>query len=186
MPKGDNLSPPFTWQSITQLKTSVTLGSSEVAQSCLTLCDPMDCSLSGSSIHGIFQARVLEWTAISFSRGSSRPRNQTWVSRIAGRCFTVWATREAHAWLGNFYFFLLRTEVIFSIWNKNWRTDRSHVFYGKCHFLLDLWKQVGLHSTNTPITMRARCHQGRITVFGGENNLTLTTWTSTANLSFAK
>ena len=45
---------------------------SKVAQSCPTLCDPMDCSLSGSSIHGIFQARVLEWIAISFSRGSSR------------------------------------------------------------------------------------------------------------------
>ena len=43
----------------------------EVAQSCLTLCDPMDCSLLGSSIHGIFQARVLGWVAISFSRGSS-------------------------------------------------------------------------------------------------------------------
>ena len=55
----------------------------------------MDCSLSGSSIHGIFQARVLEWIAISFSRGSFRPRNRTQVSRIAGRCFTIWATREA-------------------------------------------------------------------------------------------
>ena len=49
------------------------------------LCDPMDSSISDSSIHGIFHARVLEWTAISFSRGSSRPRNRTWVSRIAGR-----------------------------------------------------------------------------------------------------
>ena len=48
---------------------------SEVAQSCPTLCDSMDCSLSGSSVHGIFQARVLEWIAISFSRGSSQPRN---------------------------------------------------------------------------------------------------------------
>ena len=57
--------------------------------SCLTLCDPMDCSLSGSSIHGIFQARVLEWIAISFSRGSSLPRNQTWVSLIADRRFTI-------------------------------------------------------------------------------------------------
>ena len=47
---------------------------SEVAQLCPTLCDPMDCSLSGSSIHGIFKARILEWVAISFSRGSSRPR----------------------------------------------------------------------------------------------------------------
>ena len=55
----------------------------------------MDCSLSGSSIHGIFQARVLEWIAISFSRGSSWPRNWTRVSGIAGRRFTVWANREA-------------------------------------------------------------------------------------------
>ena len=61
----------------------------EVAQLCLTLCNPMDCSLSGSSVHGIFQARVLEWIAISFSRGSSRPRNRTRVSHIAGRLFTV-------------------------------------------------------------------------------------------------
>ena len=48
---------------------------SEVAQSCLTLCDPMDCSLPGSSIRGIFQARILEWVAVSFSRRSSRPRD---------------------------------------------------------------------------------------------------------------
>ena len=48
---------------------------SEVAQSCPTLCDPVDCSLPDSSIHGIFQARVLEWVAISFSRGSSQPRD---------------------------------------------------------------------------------------------------------------
>ena len=46
---------------------------SEVAQSCLTLCDPMDCSPPGSSVHGILQARILEWVAISFSRGSSQP-----------------------------------------------------------------------------------------------------------------
>ena len=70
---------------------------SEIAQSCPTLCDPMDCSLSGSSVHGIFQARVLEWIAISLSRGSSQPRNQTRVSRIAGRRLTVYATREACA-----------------------------------------------------------------------------------------
>ena len=61
---------------------------SEVAQSCLTLCDPMDSSLPGSVVHGIFQARILEWAAISFSRGSSQPRDQTWVSCIADRCFT--------------------------------------------------------------------------------------------------
>ena len=62
---------------------------SDVAQSCPTLCDPMDCNLPGFSIHGIFQARILECIAISFSRGSSRPRNRTWVSCIAGRCFTL-------------------------------------------------------------------------------------------------
>ena len=55
---------------------------SEVAQSCLTLCDPIDCSLPGSSVHGIFQAIVLEWVAISFSRGSSQPRAWIQVSRI--------------------------------------------------------------------------------------------------------
>ena len=67
---------------------------SEVAQSCPTLWNPMDCSLPGSSLHGIFQARVLEGVAISFSRGSSQPRDQARVSRIAGRQFTLWATRE--------------------------------------------------------------------------------------------
>ena len=54
---------------------------SEVAQSCLTLCNPMDCSLPGSSVHGIFQAIVLEWIAFSFSIGSSRPRDGIQVSR---------------------------------------------------------------------------------------------------------
>ena len=67
---------------------------SEVAQSCPTLCDPMDCSLPGSSVHGIFQAIVLEWVAISFSSGSSRPRDGTQVSRIVDRRFTIWATRK--------------------------------------------------------------------------------------------
>ena len=62
---------------------------SEITQSCLTLCNPMDYNLPGSSVHGIFQARVLEWVAISFSRGSSRHRDQTQVSSIAGTCFTI-------------------------------------------------------------------------------------------------
>ena len=69
-------------------------GESEVTQSCPTLWNPMDCSLPGSSVHGIFQAIVLEWIAISFSRGSSQPRDWTWVSRIVDRLFTIWATRE--------------------------------------------------------------------------------------------
>ena len=68
---------------------------SEVSQSCPTLCDPMDYSPPGSSIHGILQARILEWVAISFSRGSSWPRDWTQVSCIVGRRFNLWATREA-------------------------------------------------------------------------------------------
>ena len=56
---------------------------SSVAQSCLTLCDLMDCSPPGSSVHGISQARILEWVAISFSRGSSQPRDGTHVSCIS-------------------------------------------------------------------------------------------------------
>ena len=66
-----------------------------VAQSCSTLCDPMDCSPPGSSIHGISQARILKWIAISFSKGSSWSRDWTQVFCIAGRFFTIWATREA-------------------------------------------------------------------------------------------
>ena len=62
---------------------------SEVAQSCPTLYDPVDCSLPGSSVHGILQARILEWVAISFSRGSSRPRDGTQISHFAGRHFNL-------------------------------------------------------------------------------------------------
>ena len=67
----------------------------KVAESSLVLCDPMDCNLPGSSVHGILQASVLEWVAIFFSRRSSWPRDQTQVSCIAGRFFIIWATREA-------------------------------------------------------------------------------------------
>ena len=60
-----------------------------VIQSCSTLCDPMDCSLPGSSVHGILHVRILEWVAMPFSKGSSQPRS------LAGRFFTTWAAREA-------------------------------------------------------------------------------------------
>ena len=66
-----------------------------VAQSYLTLCDPMDGSLPASSVHGIIQAGILEGVAISFSRGSSQPRERTLVSCMAGTFFTVWVTKEA-------------------------------------------------------------------------------------------
>ena len=68
---------------------------SEVAQSCPTL-RPMDSSPPSSSVHGILQAKILEWVAISFSRGSSWPRDRTQVSHIAGRRFNLCTTREAH------------------------------------------------------------------------------------------
>ena len=66
-----------------------------VAQSWPTLCEPRDYRLSGSSVHRILQARVVKWVAIPFSKGSSQPRDRTWVSCIAGGFFTIWATREA-------------------------------------------------------------------------------------------
>jgi len=70
------------------LNSSVVL----VTQSCLNLCDPIDCIPPGSSVHGILQARILAWIAIPFFKGSSWPRDRMWVSCIAGRFFTVWAT----------------------------------------------------------------------------------------------
>ena len=80
-----------------------------IAQSCLTLCKSMDCSPPGSSVHGILQARILEWIAIPFSRGSSWPRNQTGVSCILkesacnagdpGSSLDIKAPLEARAWV---------------------------------------------------------------------------------------
>ena len=67
-----------------------------IAHSCLILCNPVDCSLQGSFVHGILQARILERVAISSSRRLSRPRDQAQVSCIAGRFFTIWVTWEAH------------------------------------------------------------------------------------------
>ena len=77
-----------------------------VAQSCPALCNPMGCSPPGSSVPRILQAGILEWVAIPFSRGSSWPRDQTQVSHITGRFFTVWATWED----------LIGTSVMEKIW----------------------------------------------------------------------
>ena len=95
---------------------------SEVAQSCPILCNPMDCSPPGSFIHGILPARVLEWVAISFSRGCSWPRDRTRVSRTAGRCFTLWATRE-----------MLTVVPAFSLISKNQSTAFFKIFHCKIH-----------------------------------------------------
>ena len=83
----------------------------------------MDCSLPGSAVHGILQARILEWVAMTFSRGSSQPRDWTRVSCIAGRFFTIWATREAHAEVG--VFLIIRACVgvwwwRYGVWQKEY------------------------------------------------------------------
>ena len=79
------------WEVLTKLESEV-----KVTQSCPTLCDPMD-----STVHGILQARILEWVACPFSKGSSQTRDQTQISHIAGKFFPSWATREVQNWKGN-------------------------------------------------------------------------------------
>ena len=82
----------LSWQLVTNANSVER--NRKITQSCLTLGDLMDWGLPGSSVHGIFQAIVLEWIATSFSRGSSQPRDRTPVSHIVDRHFTIWATRE--------------------------------------------------------------------------------------------
>ena len=87
----------------------------------------MDCSLPGSSVHRILQARILEWVSIPFSRGSSGPRDWTLVSSFAGGFFTVWDTSEAPSWPKGS---LKLTNFIFS-WNKH------YIIYGSGRIVLE-------------------------------------------------
>ena len=130
---------------------------SEVAQSCPTLCDPMDCSLPGFSVHGILQARVLEWFTISFSRGSSQPRDRTWISHIGGRRFNLWATREAHKQSPNLQ---AHDTIIINLkdvlnrrknkeekkrqafWLQSWGKSSSSTCLCPCSPPLDLWQVI--------------------------------------------
>ena len=92
----------WTYISLGLIPRSRNAGSNDktlVAQRCPTLCDPMDCKPTRFPVHGILQARILEWVAILSSRGSSEPRDQTQLSHIAGSFFTIWATREAHIYI---------------------------------------------------------------------------------------
>ena len=93
----DSFSTDWVWGDLSGWFKSITFAVPFVlvAQSCLTLCHPMDCSPPGSSVHGILWVRILEWVAIPFSRGCSQPRDWTWFSCIADRYFTIWATWEA-------------------------------------------------------------------------------------------
>ena len=112
-----------------------------VAQSCPLLCDPMDCSPPGSCVHGILQARMLEWVAIPSSRGSSWPRDQTWLSCIADRSFTIWAlTIRDPGNLGFYYqelnhiinslpthLFLPRIKISWR-WNWEWGLPKASLY----------------------------------------------------------
>ena len=82
------------WIGLQSFVSSTIFICESVSHSVLSDCDPINCSTPGSSVHGILQERILKWIAIPFSRGSSWPRDWTWISCIAGRFFTVWTTRE--------------------------------------------------------------------------------------------
>ena len=84
----------WAWNPVEQWSTSQEFKMKVlVTQSCPTLCDPMDCNPPGSSVHGILQARIFEWVAITFSRGSTWSKVWTWVSHITDRFCTVWVTK---------------------------------------------------------------------------------------------
>ena len=109
----------------------------KVAQSCPTLCDPMGCI-----VHGILQARILEWLAFPFYRESSQPRDRTQVSLIAGGFFTSWATREATIPLRNLKFF----SNIDSF--KNCKSLVSALFF----YLLAIITRIALHYKDVSFT----------------------------------
>ena len=83
----------------------------KIAQLCPTLFEPLGCRQSGSSIHGLLQARIVKWVAAPFSRRSSQSRDWTQVSCIAGEFFTIWATREAHSMTKRYRNSLLSTNT---------------------------------------------------------------------------
>ena len=116
---------------------------SGVAQLCQTLRDSMDCSLPRAtvvaSIHGIFQARVLEWVAISFSRGSSWSRDWTPVSLIVGRRFTVWATREVSNNIS-----LLNSKSYWFLFSKLIPVSRAISLSWNFYFLSEIYARVTL------------------------------------------
>ena len=101
----------------------------EVAQSCPTLCNPMDCSLPGPSVHGSFQAIVLEWIAISFSRGSSQPRDQTrtsYISCIGWRVLYHWRHLGSSHMCVYIYLHVVSVCVCM-LWPRNYSTSASTI-----------------------------------------------------------
>ena len=125
-----------------------------VAQSCPTLCDLMDCNLPGSPVHGILQARMLEWVVICFM-GSSQPRDWAWISCIASRFFTVWATREGQMENGS-WLLSLSQKLIFSPASDG-ICSVLNVLALRIPLILHLWKKE-IESEN--VRWRGRFHWG--------------------------
>ena len=115
---------------LTFITTTSTPGCCLVAQSGPTLCDPMDYSLLGSSVHGISQARIREWVAMPFSRASSRPRDRTLVFCIGRRMLYHWTTREVHYYY--YYYYYLQWILLFATKNPGGCTF-FHPHYGECY-----------------------------------------------------
>ena len=109
------------------------------AQLCPTLCNPMDCSPPGSPVHGILQARIMEWVAISFSRGSSRPRDRIRISCITGGCFTILATREAWSESHSVMSDSLWPHGLYSSWNS----PGQNTGVGSCSLLQGIFPTQG-------------------------------------------
>ena len=99
-----------------------------VSQSCPTLCDPMDCSPPGSSVHGSLQARIPEWVAMPSSRGSSPPRDQTHGSCTAGRFFTAEPMGKPSFSSTEFFFYF----------NKHILSFECFFFITSCSFFIDV------------------------------------------------
>ena len=124
----------------------------KLLQSCLTLCDAMDCSPPRSSVHGILQARILEWVAIPFSGGSSQPRDGTCISFTGRGILCYWATREAadivniilliqhKTYYTAFHLWSCQSVSSSELWEQGpWLTD-SFLFYWTQH---SNWNTVG-------------------------------------------
>ena len=125
----------------------------QVTQSCPILCDPIDRSPPGSSVHRILQARILDYVAISFSRGSSHPRDWTRVSQTAGRFFTIWATRMSCDYHNHFLQWMLPIIPLFPqkfsfFWCGLFLVD-SLWYYCFCFIFLVFWSQ-GMWVPSTP------------------------------------
>ena len=139
-------------------------------QSCLTPCDPMYHSPPGSSVHGILQARILEWVAVSSSRGSSRPRDWTRVSRIAGRFFTnvkKLFTRKNSSF--NSYNILSTELEMITLFHGlgDWDLNQLHVHFPHVvNGRTRIWSQAGLASKLTLYHLALQRNPG----WGSENS----------------